>query len=378
MADIEGNVGWPVYNQSNIGHQYLKLATRPAGVVECGDRYREEWDGEETRITREFLVPFSVRKAFLDWVLGYSYSQTRRVDDNDPNSPFDLTKPGILRRVIPDQHPEFPWLYAHSASLVGGEGAYVNRDMILYDDLGSPITVDHQVAVPNDLFQIDQAPVGVEEQTAIINVMTFADKRGDKFFDGMGRYLVVYRSLPYDVRTDEENAVLGQGELSRYVDRAFDYSIRSIPIPKNQLIFTEAPYIGQPVPENGVRLFPTRQLTYTWHELPDLPIAAFSTCVGRVNGEVFDAKWPPLKAEGGFAIGTLLCLAPKVRRYRGLTGRICWTVTYRFDFNPFTWNKFPAFDGSFYTVRHRDGTAPVYDSANFSDLFRLPPPVQYQ
>src|SRR5438552_13218384 len=84
------------------------------------DGYEEQWTPDSAQITRVFNGPWVTRQSFLFWALGSAWST------QDPNIPGQ----GILNRTLPAQDPEFPWLYAQSARLVRGLGAWTDSPYV--------------------------------------------------------------------------------------------------------------------------------------------------------------------------------------------------------------------------------------------------------
>src|SRR5262245_2135136 len=82
----------------------VKVAAFPEEWEECDEGYSEQWRTDQVTVVRCFRGPFSTRKDFVDYMLGYC-----RVDPDANNA---------IKRVIPAQHPEYPWMYAQEANLV--------------------------------------------------------------------------------------------------------------------------------------------------------------------------------------------------------------------------------------------------------------------
>lgn len=311
-------------NQSGIGGSVAKLIARPAGWVET-DGYTEDFHQEDGGgCTRYFHGPWTGRHAFREWVMGYSTT-------------IPVGSSRILFRSVPMQHPEMYWLYAQSISFKG-QARVASLAVPLRDGLGQPLD-------------------GVDES------ILFYD--GSSLSDALSCIAKVeYRSLPYEVRTDSEiyNGGLpgSTPELNRYVIREKTYGMRAISIDKGLVEFIEGPASvkGKDIPGSGGQiLVPGNHLRYTWIDVPDLPEAAITACVGRVNATAFDGArgWPTYPAE------TLLCLPPEIKRYRTPVGRIAWRITYVFAQSPDTkgWNAFPSATGRYFLARFRNRSGSV-------------------
>lgn len=200
--------------------------------------------------------------------------------------------------------------------------------------------------------------------------------------DGLARFRVTYRPLPYEVRTDRmlaEAAWLTKGEMERYVLREVKDSVKALQIPAGSLKYWEGPSVGVAVPSPGTILIGMQELVYTWTDVPDLPEDAIAACVGRVNSSPFDGAFGAPE----YAAETVLCQAPeRIRKPRGLRGRVMWDIKFHFLINPRGWNKFPTGTGEYYGATF-GGAAPnetnvVYKLADFRDLFKAPTPRDYQ
>lgn len=148
-------------NDSGIELDAEKELSRPQGIREA-EEYRESFDtaGGQQSATRVFDVPWDKRQDFVEWALGYSYSVLSLPNGNPvPNptprppggggyvadvgrfwnvvdDPEWLTADlfGTLKRVIPSQHPERPWLYAARCEFRQGIGVVNSRDDIWVND----------------------------------------------------------------------------------------------------------------------------------------------------------------------------------------------------------------------------------------------------
>lgn len=353
-------------NHSGITHDQDKANEEPEGWAEI-DGYEEDWETGEQSTVRWFNGPWGGRKAFAEWLLGYSY--TIPIQTSNP------TYPRMLRRVVPAQHPEYPWQYAVRVKFKG-QGAIANNTLVyMIGPDGKPV-IGPDGVLPQNIPMIgyyDSGDNGVGDRRSCVAQ-------------------VVYRALDYEIYNDFDFDHNAMTEINRYVTRAETYALRTLPVPTGQLKFVEGP-VGTIVPSSSAqRLFPTKEVTYVWHNVPDVPEAAIAACEGHLNSKTFD---PPLQItgldgkpvqvgglnSGGYAAGTLLMHLPpeKKRLYRDVTGDVTWTITYKLAYNAFGWNRFPYSDNRFYLAHIFDGNtgadtgSPFYDSADFNQLFTQPP-----
>lgn len=317
----------------------LKIrTTRGHSGVEV-DGYRERFGPDNSEATRVFDVPWNKRGEFKDAMLGYSYRSSG------------------LKRYIPDQHPEFPWLYARDVELMNGIGAVTQTDTSAISASGSTYTSMIAYVDGTDLEAIRSGQVPATTQV----------------YPGLARYRVTYRSLPYDVFPDDAVS----SELERYVERRPAYAIQALPINNFQIKFIN----GDKDPVGAAtKLFPTMELAYVWHEVPDPPPwDAIEACIGCVNDDLFDQFFDSSGVP--FGAGTLLCLVPAMDRKRGPAGRMMWTITYKFLYRPQGHNYFPRIGigaNNQSTIEFVKGTIlgdpaadGLYLKAHFDDLFDL-------
>jgi hypothetical protein len=346
-------------NQSGIGVSAAKTAAMPPGWKEL-DGYRERWREDDMSVTRVWNGPWLGRKAFVDWLLGYS-TTVADVSMDPENTTYKLS------RTLPAQHPEYPWLFASEVEDLSGVGAWDEIAWLCRDRNGDPI-LDENGEIGDFVF----APSIRYYDSSSMSSAHSCTLR------------VVYRHRDYELREDADAWERDEGELSRYVSRFFRVAILHLQLASlsTLLKFTEGPHENTEIPEAGVKLFPTVQLTMVWNQVPDVPWDAINACTGHVNAETFDGapgyrSYPP---------GTLLCQAPEVKRLKSIVGRVIWEIIYRFDYRgsvlaadgtPATWNHFPAGDGQLYKAAF-PAAVPVYPSADFDSLFVAPAPVDYQ
>jgi len=339
-----------IRNDSGITLDPDSIDRFPTGWKELPE-YSENWETDNNEATRTFEGPWSGRKQFVDYLLGIGVT--------DAASPSGTR----LTRLMPAQHPEYPWLYATSVRDVRGQGLFVQNPNVV-DQVGNHL-----------------------------NMIAFIDYSSGS--DALScRLQVRYQALNYEVRTDGAISVINtdfRTELHRYVERQEHYALKSLPIPKNsQLRFVGGANAGQPIPATAGNInIPLQELTYIWHRVPDPPTQAFADCQGKVNDSTFDPQVVINgrlvgMVPGGYAAETLLCLTPQKQRHRGPTGRVEWTITYKFLYNPFGFNNFPDANGTFSPAKYVDAKGKptdrsLYAPANFNKLF-LPPdqPFNYQ
>lgn len=416
-----------------------KLRARPAWLEEC-DGYRERSDPAGLAVTRVFRCPWSMRIEAYEYVMGHSDTElvpgvsddalalAREFARSSDRSWMDIAAPIFARlgvpvedaapqvaqinRVIPMQDPERPWLFASEWEMLGGEGAVVQSPFSVVTDKDGNFVADpddprRSLVAPAAHF-VDNSQGGVFGIAAdpilgqgLLNgdgtLPGMLRRPSGNFLDGRAHFRVTFRPRDYNILSDAALAARGdRRELRRYVSRYEDFGVEALPLARlatdgNTLKFAEGPLdgfagpllpgeqalaiTGTIIPEAGVVQLPLSTITYTWHEVPDFPRAAYARCIGRVNAQPFDgmAGMPLYPPE------TLLCLPAKTRRIEGRTGRVTWTIQYRFAFRPQKWNRFPAGDGRFYLATWgggREGKR-VYERADFGELFKVPPPVRY-
>ena len=140
---ITGAAGASRRNDSGYRIIEDKVAELPEGWEET-DGYREIGTGQDIQVTRCFVGPWSSRISFLEWALGYSYTSRRVYGADDPiEAPelgsgvvyvygpdrpadgMDLPTPlqtgriaVTLRRIVPAQDLDRPWLFCNRCELV--------------------------------------------------------------------------------------------------------------------------------------------------------------------------------------------------------------------------------------------------------------------
>jgi hypothetical protein len=379
--------GASLQNQSGIGHDLAKLAALDELGVREVDGYRESWTEEESQAVRVLDVPWGNRFAFRDLMLGYTTNVAPPGAAPSTGGGVILGQPqGQFRRSLPAAHPEQPWLFASRVELMMGLGATVNNPNVFAQDIDGTLRL---------------GPAGNQ---VFVPMIAYADTVNG--LPGYGRYAVTYTARDYEVRSDAETLLQASGELSRYVSRFWTYSALMLPLgsltsqlyfggdaakaatvidPKDPAKARTVTLAGQNVPEAGAKIISMQQLTYVWHQVPDVPEDAIDACVGKVNGDWFDGA-PGARR---YAPGTLLCQPPlRERTPRSIVGRVSWTLTMKMDYRRAGWNFFPATDGNYYLAGFYNSQADaaagkvpdrlVYEAADFNALFRAPAPVKYQ
>lgn len=346
-------------HQSNIAHNVIKYASRPAQIQEC-EGYKETCRREGIEVTRYYKLPWSLVYAATQYWLGYSTAQAGNTDDT-----------GKIVRVPPEQDFIRPWLYASEVRLLNGLGAWVEDLVPALDAAGVP-----RIGPATDGFILNEP--------FLLSTLAYAEKRGSLFYDGAAHVEVTYRSLNYDIRTDDDPRVVSFGEIGRWVERRYNPSIQAIQIPANAKLdlkfVATAPgtIAGTMIPGNPVLLLPTLAVDYIWHDVPDVNHEVFRACAGKINDVAFDGVPGWLE----FPIGTLLMNPARFERYRSTAGRYSHRIMMQMVYREVGWNHFPAADGKFYKATY-GGTAAgelLYKyptGSSFAKLFTPPAPVTY-
>lgn len=284
------------------------------------DGYREQFSAKMAQATRVFDVSWDQRGGFIVSMLGYA----------EPAPPD-------IYRLLPNQHPNFPWMYATDVELVQPIGA-MSRD---------------SMQVAGMIAYVNGAPDSNN---------TFAD------FPGKARYKVTYKTLPYDVIAN--NNMPGASEFYRFVEPRPAYAIQALPVTSFQLKFADT---GDPIGA-ATKLMPTQELQYIWYQVPGVPGAAIDNCIGAVNGAVFDQTVGAYKGRN-CPSETMLMLAPHIERYRGATGRIMFDITYKFLYRSQGHNVYPRVknnDVEFQRGKINQTGGLLYPNKDFRTLFDMP------
>jgi hypothetical protein len=345
-----------VQNDSGITTDSAKVLAMPAYYDAWPEESYEEFvDDDRMQATICWSVPWSARVEWWQWVLGYATVKSVSVLSTQPGTGTSYT----LSRLIPHQHPEYPWLYAVEVKLRSGSGAIYNRDDLTVFDSGN------------------QPADGPDGETAFNPMLAYGEPgpgHTEPWTDGRAHYAVTYKALDYDVRSDSDLSLAPWfgSELGRYVTRTINPGIKAIGLPalaKSNFQFTGGPagIKGGVVTSAELPLLqPLAQLEYTWHEVPAPNWTAINSTIGKTNYSAFDTNGSYFP----YAAGTLLCQSPRTHHYRSKTGRWVWRITYRFDWLQNGWNNFPASDGNFYSAAFSNGQL-LYQQADFNQLFTI-------
>lgn len=292
-----------------------------------GISYDDWWEGPTVTIDenggeviRPVILAWSDQRSFIKAMLGYS-------EWHDGVS---------LVRTLPEFHTEYVQMYAVSASLrkgIGEPAANALGTMIDY-----------------------KAPGGAA---------------------GSGKCIIdlTYRAIDYYVISDEGIADSVPKELGRFVSRSESYATESVTLGGGGFKYTGGnPAKPEVVQEPGSKLFFTKALKYTWHQVPVgsnwlLPAALqthIQDCLGMVNAAAFDTRYTTAE--------TVLFLGPEIRRVRMSDGGPAVDIDYNFVFRPSGWNRLwragaiNAFAAIEPVVA---GGAKLYPTADFNSLFEL-------
>lgn len=272
--------------------------------------YRTTHIQEGSMCVRPCILDWDDYKHFVEDMLGWSVQNGANIE-----------------RTLPDKHPVFDFMYATECELVQGIGA------------------PSQETEASDLIRFVNRPGSTTSGKCIVNV--------------------TYKNLDFDVRTDEEAAASGIGELSRYVTRTRSYATEALQIPGSSFVWTAGPKSGNPVSQPWTRTGYTMELSYLWTQVPSIPEAKISNCIGCVNHAPFDnPTWGTEK---------LLFVSPDIRRTRTAAGDVAYDITYKFLFRKSGWNSFFIAEDppGFYGVKHSNNVNYPYTPADLTQLFTL-------
>jgi hypothetical protein len=380
MAKLIVNQNPAILNQSNVGHNFAKMAAMPPGWSLIDD-YSESIGRDFARITATFRGPWSNRDQFIIWALGNS--TTVLLPGNPQFNPIgqliiggqavQVGQLGVsqpvpaLSRNPPAQHWRWPWLYATDAEVRGQGAIGLDPQGVLFDNFGQPQFNGNgqPILAPMSIGYFDSSGGAGDTQSCVVKLS--------------------YGYLDWEVRTDQDLAGIqaNKGELERWVIRESDPSAGFLPLPQGAISWVRNPagppevQSGATIPETAANIIIFREeLTYTHVDLPDPPYAAAKACTGAVNSVAFDGArgWPV------YDPGTLLYQGMKRKRHRSPAGRICWDVIHRWLYAPTGWQNLPASDGNFYPVTYGGvpGGAGPFRSADMNTLFQPVAPMTYQ
>ncbi len=376
LPTIEDAYTGLVQRYSFIAHNTGKFALFPTNWEEIvGYREREDPQlGFET--TRMYVGPWSERLIFRQWVMGVSY----RTNDG-------TSVPQGISRTLPAQDPTYPQLYAVSCELIEASGAVV-QDPNNFAINSSNSALDPAQVLPCAAF-VDNRYAG---GCVASNV---SDDQQVKFGDGKALMRVTYRSVPFEVRSNIEISFLAGGELGRFVERVYSPTVEALPLarlasttldPSKALQFITADpvpaiYQGKIVPEPGVIMLPSAQITWIWHAVPSPPFAAMFGLLGKINSVGFDGSYAGLTGYRACDPETLLFQQPSWRRRgRDSGGDVLYDLQIRCLHRPQGWNQLPAPDGNVYPVTwggDPDGES-IYSTTDFNAIFEPQVPIRWQ
>jgi hypothetical protein len=140
-----------------------------------------------------------------------------------------------------------------------------------------------------------------------------------------GRLTVVYESLTYEVKEDDEVQAAGvpdESRLLRYVTILFKPYAEFLTLPVGFMRWITAD--KQPVNFGLPLLIPTWQIDFIWHLIPktNLPLAKIADAQGTINNAAFVT---PL---GTFPTGTLLLLNADLKPIRSALGDRLYDIHY--------------------------------------------------
>lgn len=237
------------------------------------------------------------------------------------------TNPDSIIRITPERHPEEPSLYPVSASLIGC--------------------------------------IGVPSENAGTTLIKFAD--GGVVGTDSARIQVVYRSVDYIIKTDGEVAgttIANGRELLRYVSRYSNFRTEVQKMPGHSYKFSPS---NIQITDSLPRLIPTAEYTYVLHDWPQVPTAAISGAIGKVNNGTFD--------NATFAAETMLFHSYSYKVQYNSYGTLAYEISYKFLYRPSGWNKFWSKEnGIELTIVTTNGGKLLYNLADaagltFNDLF---------
>ena len=376
-------------NASGVQLDATKQLEMPQGCIEFYEGYQERWDSDgNNEIVRTYQVPWSLMGLFRQWALGYSFNTGLVLGS------LITDQPG-LSRIIPAQDPLNPWMYAVHCELDEPQGVPTTRNDVTVNNSGTVFPWDLGAnATGPDL------PSLSPPSRTVVPVLAYANRDNSTSApqwgastqfsgDGLAKMKVHFKSLPFEVRSDAmmaQTTVYTQGEMERYVERQPTMALKSFQIqPTQQLAFVwpGVPAAVQYVPSPGTMPFPVEELTYVWHDVPDVPYLAIDSCMGRINVGPFDGAY----GYNQKAPGTCMLIgASRERTPRNCIGHVMWRIRYKFLYQSNGWNSFPNAYGAFLPATF--GGAPPSDAVNvfkipsngldFNALFKVPTPTFYQ
>lgn len=226
--------------------------------------------------TRILYCTWGDRLAFRSAMLGWS-----RVGFSGPNV--------VLRRSLPEQHPEVPKMYCVRCDLIGGKGK-----------------PQYNAHTGHIAYYKDTQTEGAFRNNP----------------DGFAYYRTEWSYVPFDVLSDAD---ANGDETKRFVIRTEEFSAEVVTLPGNS--FQHITATKRPIPEGIPKTLLGGQYRMKWLQIPSennrIPQqlrANIRKCVNHVNLLTFE----------GYEPGTLLCLAPQIERKHNVTGIDVFDIEYVF------------------------------------------------
>jgi len=227
---------------------------------------------------------------------------------------------------------------------------------------------------------------------------------GDAIYD------ITYRPMPFDILSDAVvdalDAPLNTCELSRYVQRFYQFGARVLAAPAGTTHwkdYLQAGIADAPIPEGAaLKTLPYGTWQYKWWYVPTIPWANIWACYGKVNAaesganapdgrfdyipSVGGASWVNGKQQGWLPGSLLFEGVSGVEQVTTASGQKLWNLTFAFRYLPGnngatqdTHNKIFRFvDDDYYEIvtNYTPGKPSaqwkkLYQSATFSNLFKL-------
>ena len=330
FKDYAGNDMVFLVTQGRYEVPYLELLT-----------YRESWTQDALSATRTCLCLWEDRYKFKDDMLGTSeYKQGHVVG-------------GIvtgIKRYPPEQHPELEgYMYAWSCELAEVVGVPTKDRRDIAKALSSP--PDY-----SELKQINPES----------NMVSF----------NLAQFTVTYTPRDYAIVADEDVPENGFGELNRMVSRYYGPSGENQQIPGAAFRYVSEPANSAGIQEPGAITFPNLELRWVWRQVPEFQWKqTIRNFVGKCNETEFEDQYAP---------ETLVCLPPKVTRYRTAAGDFVYDIEFVFlnrslegaDWNSLYRKKIGtgqpnAGKPGFEKIIAADGVTKISPLKEFKDLFKL-------
>lgn len=343
---IEGE-SWPrgTYYLRSVPSPYSVLGTAPELLpFRILPEYREMMDRGQQQIIQHYDVPWNYRTYWVQAMLGDSY-----VDGVNR-----------VRRSLPPSHPDYPHMIPTHCECLGGVGVPEgNASALLF------VKRDNQGS-------IDDPPWGFARYSVTWSAVSFA-LRTDTEIDELSDEEAAQGTYPFNdtYPPDLLDGRQVQGELWRYVTRQEDFATESLTLSSlsgMQTVETEP----QPNGEVPAKVFPLREVTYTWHQVPQVPRGNIEACLGKANNCIFDV----VTTVGGFYDAeTLLFVGAKYLRSTTPTGRLTYDIEYKWLYRPNGWRKVlrpgDAFTFVYVTTTGTLAGTFVYDVVEMPRLFRM-------